>query len=376
LLPPAGFPSDWAQRPQAYDAPAELARALAENRLPAWLAGLAPPSPAYARLQLGLARYRAIAEAGGWPQIGTGKPLELRAEDDRVPLLRQRLAIEDPDAPLGEGPRYDEFLAQGVAGFQARHGLNPTGKVDRKTLAELNVPVQARLAQITANLERRRWAPRVMPATRIEVNIAGQTLEYYREGAPALTMRTIVGRPSDRTPIFSDMVSAVVFNPPWNVPTSIATKEIWPKARRDPGYLARNDFVVTSDGGLQQRPGPTSALGRVKFDLPNRFNVYLHDTPNHGLFAGDERALSHGCIRLDRPVDLARLMLDGDADWTPQAIQKALEAGVTVRAVLSRPVPVSIAYWTAFVDDAGEVNFRRDLYGWDAKLLMLRDGRL
>jgi murein L,D-transpeptidase YcbB/YkuD len=173
-------------------------------------------------------------------------------------------------------------------------------------------------------------------------------------------------------------VEQVVFNPPWNVPTTIAAKEIWPKARRDPGYLARNDFVtVPGPGGLglQQKPGPKSALGRVKFDLPNRFDVYLHDTPSHALFESDQRALSHGCIRLDKPVDLARLVLAGDPDWTSDAIQAAIDRGVTVRAALSRPLPVSIAYWTVFVDTQGQPNFRRDLYGWDARLLQLRDAR-
>lgn len=375
LLASGQFPADWAQRPAPYDAAADLARALAADRLAAWLDDLPPPTPAYAQLQVLLGRYDALAAAGGWPQVAAGKLLALGVEDDRVATLRRRLAVEDPAAETGESRLFDEPLAQAVAAFQTRHGLSPTGKVDRKTLAELNITAETRVDQIRANLERRRWAARTAPPTRIEVNVAAQTLDYFQGGVPVLSMRTIVGRPADRTPLFSDMVETIVFNPPWNVPSTIAAKEIWPKERRSPGYLARNDFVVLPGPTLQQRPGPKSALGRYKFDLPNRFDVYLHDTPNHALFSLDERALSHGCIRLDRPADLARLVLEGDPQWTPQAVQAALDQGVTVRALLSRPVPVSIAYWTVFVDAQGQANFRRDLYGWDVKLLRLREGR-
>ncbi|HTI66295.1 MAG TPA: L,D-transpeptidase family protein [Caulobacteraceae bacterium] len=375
-LQPLQFPPEWAQRPAPFDARSEFSRAVAENRLGTWLESLPPPSTFYAQLRQALARYRAIAADGGWDSVPSGKAPKPGAADPRAAALRARLAAEGDAVAEASESGFDEPLRQALARFQARHGLAATGELNARTVAELNVPAEARVAQIEANLERWRWAPRATPATRLEVNIAAQTLVYVRDGAVVATMRTVVGRPADRTPIFSDAVEAVVFNPPWNVPSTIAAKEILPKLKRDPGYLQRNRFVVQPGGGavtqrLQQLPGPKSALGLVKFDLPNGFNVYLHDTPTKSAFALDERALSHGCIRLEKPLDLARLVLRGDPDWTADAIQAALDRGVTVRARLSRPVPVYVGYWTAFVGEDGAVNFRRDLYGWDAQLLRL-----
>ena len=371
------FPAEWAQRPAAYDAAGALRRALAEDRLGAWLASLAPPSPAYAQLQAALARYQDIARRGGWLVVPAGAVLKPGANNDGVWILRSRLAAEDAAVAPGDGRLFDAQLGEAVARFQGRHGLTPTGTVDKATLAELNVTAAQRVDQIRANMERRRWEPREPAPTRIEVNIAAAVLDYFRGGVRDLSMRTVVGRPQDRTPIFSDVVEAVVFNPPWNVPAGIAEKEIWPKAKDDPGYLARNHYVVVAGSGgrgLQQQPGPDSALGQIKFDLPNRFDVYLHDTPSRSAFARDQRALSHGCIRLERPADLARRVLQGDPAWNPTAIQAALDSGTTMRAVLTSPVPVSIAYWTVFEDAAGELNFHPDVYGWDAALLRLEDG--
>jgi murein L,D-transpeptidase YcbB/YkuD len=364
---------EWAQRPVAFDARAGLEQAIRDDRLAAWLADLAPPTPEYAQLKAALGRYRAIAAGGGWPSLASGPPPRLGAEDARAPALRLRLAVEDAATAPGEGSVFDEGLRDALVRFQSRHGLTADGVLGARTLAELNVTAEARVAQIEANMERRRWEARVRPATRIDVNIAAQRLTYLRDGAVALTMRTVVGRPTDRTPIFSDAVEAIVFNPPWNVPTTIATKEILPKLAKDPGYLARNRFVVQPGPGpvsqrLQQLPGPESALGLVKFDLPNSFAVYLHDTPAKSAFARDERALSHGCIRLEKPIELARLLLAGEAAWPPEAIQAALDGGATVRAPLSRAIPVSVGYWTVFMGDDGAINFRRDLYGWDARL--------
>jgi murein L,D-transpeptidase YcbB/YkuD len=380
LVPLAGFPPEWAQRPAAFAAEEELSRALAQDRLGPWLASLPPPTPAYAQLQVLLARYREIVAGGGWTQVPGGLALKPGADDGRVAALRERLAAEGYVVPQSsDARRFDADLAAALARFQARHGISPNGELDRRTILELNVSAQDRLAQIVANLERRRWAPRTTPPTRLEVNVAAQTLEVFQDGALVLSSRVVVGRPADKTPIFSDQVEAVVFNPPWNVPSTIATTEILPKARRDPGYLARNRFVVQDGSGpvsqrLQQLPGPGSALGLFKFDLPNGFNVYLHDTPAKALFARDERAFSHGCIRVEKPRELADLLLAGSPAGRPEAVQAALDAGATGRVALARPVPVSIAYWTVFVDAEGQANFRRDLYGWDAKTLAAMGG--
>ncbi|MEI6282879.1 MAG: L,D-transpeptidase family protein, partial [Alphaproteobacteria bacterium] len=208
-----------------------------------------------------------------------------------------------------------------------------------------------------------RRRPRDLPATRVEVNIAAARLAFLIDGRPALAMKTIVGRPQNRTPMLSDHMEAVIFNPPWNVPASIAIKEIRPKARRDPGYLAREGFVTRENGELQQLPGPKNALGVVNFDLPNPFSVYLQDTPARSLFSRDQRWLSHGCVRLELPRVLARMVL-ADQGWDEAAVDAAVEARVTQRLALTRPIPVFLWYWTVFPEDGG-ISFRDDVYGWD-----------
>ncbi len=370
------FPPDWAMRPAPYDADAELGFALSLDRLPAWLSDLPPPFERYRDLVAARQRYLAIIADGGWPAIPAGAPLKPGAVDPRVEVLRQRLLVEDPavEAPVGAPAAYDDKLTAAVARAQDRFGLNIDGVAGASTLAALNTPAARRLQQIDANLERWRWVPRDLPPDRLEVNIAGAALDTFQAGVPVLSMRVIVGRPADPTPMFQAKVTGVVFAPPWNVPAKIASKEIWPRERRHPGYMAREGIVAQPDGSLQQKPGPKNALGLVKFDLPNPFSVYLHDTPSRGLFAREARALSHGCMRLQRPYDLARLLMRDERAWPGTRIEDALHGPVTLRAALSHPLPVFAFYWTAFVDGQGRVNFRPDVYGWDDQLLGLVDG--
>ena len=383
-LPLADFPSDWAIRPAPYDAAADYIAAVSAGRVEAWLDTLPPPDPRYGRLVRAYARYRAIADRGGWPPLTARSTLAPGAQGAEVDALRARLAIEDSNLPAPKPPgqadpppTYDADLAAAVSRAQARYGLTPDGRAGHATITALNAPVEARLVQIRANLERWRWAPRALPPFRIEVNTADASLELFAPPAQTLAMRAIVGRAGKATPMFQDKVSAIVFNPPWNVPADIAAKEIWPKIRRNPDYMAREHFVVKPGGGLMQRPGPKCALGTIKFDLGNAFGVYLHDTPARSLFALDRRALSHGCMRLADPTDLARRLLAGDPDWPDTRINLTLLDGATVRAPLKNPTPVLIFYWTAFVDEDGGVQFRPDVYGWDAKLsdLLARRGQ-
>jgi murein L,D-transpeptidase YcbB/YkuD len=367
------FPDNWAIRPAPYDARADFEAALAERRVAEWVATLPPPDARYGRLVQAYARYQRIAARGGWAGLAASPVLKLGATGDRVEALQHRLAVEDSMVP-GDAPTpavYDAVLAAAVSRAQSRYGLNPDGAAGAKTVAALNVPVERRLDQIRANLERWRWTPRSLPAFRAELNIADASLALDDGGKAALTMRAIVGRAAKPTPMFQDHIQAVVFNPPWNVPADIAAKEIWPKIRRDPGYMAREGFVVRPGGGLQQSPGPKCALGTIKFDLSNRFGVYLHDTPARSLFALDSRTLSHGCMRLENPNALAKRLLEGDPAWSETNIDIALLSGKTVRAPLPGPVPVYVFYWTAFVDDQGQVAFRTDAYRWDERLLGL-----
>lgn len=376
-LAPAAFLNEWGLRPAPFDPLPGLVAAVNADRLEAWLDGLAPPYTGYQSLRTALATYRAIVSAGGWDRIAEGPDLKLGVSDPRVGALRTRLALEDPgfaSQPLPKAIRlFDDGLLQAVVRAQKRYGLEPNGVVGKSTLQALNVSAEERVAQILANMERWRWLPQTLPTDRIQVNIAAAVLTVFQDDTPTLSMRAVTGRPDDQTPMLQSQVQSIVFNPPWNVPSSIATKELWPKEKAHPGYLKKNDFIVikTPDGGvrLQQKAGPKAALGRVKFDFPNRYGVYLHDTPAHSGFGRYERQISHGCVRLERPVVLANALLDGDPKWTPDYVQTTLDGGDTVRAPLQNPIAVFLFYWTAFVGSDGMTNFRADPYDWDAALM-------
>lgn len=372
-LPASGFMNEWGLRPEAYDPTADFAAAVQQDRLAAWLASLPPPYTGYQSLMTGLATYRDLAAKGGWSAVPAGPSLTPGATDPRVKALRARLAVEDPAVARNGSDVFDPALAQAVQRAQKRFGLEPDGVVGPGTLAALNTPVQRRIDQIVANMERWRWLPQTLPADRIQVNVAAAVMSVFQQDAPTLTMRAVTGRPGDETPMLSSMIHSIVLNPPWNVPQSIAAKEVWPKERAHPGYLARNDFIVipTGDGGsrLQQKAGPKAALGQVKFDFDNPYGVYLHDTPSRSKFDSFSRLASHGCVRLQKPIELAKMLMAGDPVWTPEKIDETLASGKTVRAKLPRQMAVFLLYWTAYVTPDGQVNFRDDPYGWDKELV-------
>ncbi len=367
------FLEDWSVRPAPYDPTAEFNAALAADRLQPWLDGLPPRYQGYAALRKSLATYRAAAAKGGWEAVpGSDTPFTVGASDPRVPALRRRLAAEDATVQADADPpeAFDPALQQAVQRFQLRYGLRADGMVGAPTLEALNVPVGGRILQIEANMERWRWLPRELPATRIQVNIAAAVLAVYRQGEPVLAMKAVAGRPEDQTPMLQSAISSIVLNPPWHVPDSIAKKEIWPKAHADKGYLTRNQYHVI-DGRLVQKAGPKSALGRFKFDFANSFGVYLHDTPAQAGFGRASRLASHGCVRLEQPKALANLLLDDNGAWPPHRIDAAITGDETQRVALSQTIPVYILYWTVFVDNAGQTQFRSDAYDWDQKLMDL-----
>ncbi|MBU4434234.1 MAG: L,D-transpeptidase family protein [Alphaproteobacteria bacterium] len=376
-LPASGFRSDWGLRPVDYDPTADFVQAVAQDRLGPWLDTLPPPYTGYQTLRRGLATYREIAARGGWTPVPAGPSLKLGSTDPRVVALEARLAAEDPTVAVDGVAVFDDGLSQALMRAQKRFGLNPDGVLGAATLDALNTPVEQRLDQIVANMERWRWLPQVLPADRIQVNIAAAVLSMFHHDSPILTMRAVTGRPGDETPMLQSQIQSIVLNPPWNVPSSIASKELWPKERANPGYLARNDFIVipTGDGGsrLQQKAGPKAALGLIKFDFANPYGVYLHDTPSRARFSSFSRLASHGCVRVERPVDLARAVMEGDPVWTPQAIDDAIASGKTVRATLPQQIAVYLLYWTAYVTPDGQVNFRDDPYGWDRILVQRID---
>ena len=372
-MDPDKFPALWQVRPAAYDPSPDLVKALADGRLQAWLDSLPPRYSGYAALKRGLVRYREIAAKGGWKSVADGPKMELGSNDPRVAALRARLAVEDPQAPTTGGAVFDKPLQDAVVRAQRRYGLKPDGVVGNGTLAYLNQPVGQRILQIVANMERWRWMPATMPATRVQVNTGAAIVTLFRDDKPVMSMKAVSGKPGDETPMLVSNIHSVVINPPWNVPAGIAQRELWPKEKANPGYFARNGYrVIPVQGGqprLQQASGDQSALGRFKFDFDNPFAVYLHDTPSKGGFDLFARNASHGCVRLERPRALAEALLNGDLTWTPEAIDKQLEGDKTVRAKLPEQVPVFILYWTAFAGADGQMHFRSDPYNWDRELL-------
>ncbi len=361
------FQGDWGLRPAAYDPMPGFADAVRGDRLAAWIASLPPPYAGYDGLLKGLSVYRGIESAGGWSAIAAGPDLTVGSSGIRVAALRQRLALEDKGV-VATGEAFDDDLAEAVRRAQRRYGLNPSGVVSTQTLAALNVSAPDRVRQIMANLERWRWLPKELPKDRIQVNIAAAVLTVFDGDRPVQSMRAVTGRPGDETPMLSSIIHSIVINPPWNVPTSIATRELWPKERKNPGYLKRAGFKVIDGTRLQQAAGNQSALGRFKFDFENPYSVYLHDTPSRAKFASFSRLASHGCVRLEKPADLANLLLKGDPAWAPDAVAATVAKGDTVRVPLARPVAVYLLYWTAFASGNGQMNFRADPYGWDGKL--------
>jgi murein L,D-transpeptidase YcbB/YkuD len=367
-LMPDDFQKDWGIRPQPYDPLPGFTAAVAQDRLAAWVRSLPPPYVGYDTLVKGLDRYRTIAAAGGWPQLSVAPVFGSRGP--AVAKLRERLAMEDPAVPAS-GDRFDAALLDGVRRAQRRYGLNPAGQVGAQTLAALNVPVEQRIRQIMANMERWRWLPSELDRHRVQVNIAAAVLTVFDGDEPVMSMKAVTGRPGNETPMLVSRINSIVINPPWNVPSSIATKELWPKERANPGYLKRNGFRVIDNGDGSKRlqqSSEKSALGRFKFDFPNNFAVYLHDTPAQSGFSKFDRLASHGCVRLEKPADLAKLLMRTTPDWQPDKIDAAVEAGKTVRAQMAEPVSVYLMYWSAFANQNGQVGFRDDPYGWDGKL--------
>ncbi|WP_296600654.1 L,D-transpeptidase family protein [Phenylobacterium sp.] len=361
-LSPIRIDSAWALTPPPRDLPAEFSAARAGGRLAEWLQGLGPRAPGYRALQEARGRYALLAAAGGWPTVAQGPSLRVGDTGPDVAAVRARLAAEGYGEPAQALAVYDEPMAGAVRAFQGLHGLDADGVVGPATREALGVSAAARLDQIDANLERWRWT-RSPAADRVTVDTGFQEAVLFRGGSPALRMRAIVGSPQHPTPMFRSALRAVVFNPPWNVPDSIANNELLPAAARRPGLL-ESMGIRRVDGRLQQRPGPNNSLGQVKFDLDSPFGVYLHDTPGKGLFARPQRAFSHGCMRLEKPRELAAALLG----WSSAEVDAAIAGRATRRLSLRRPVAVDVLHRTVRVEADGRVAFRPDIYGWDRKL--------
>jgi len=309
-----------------------------------------------------LARYQSAIAEGGWR--GT---FSKRGEGREA--LKHRLSFEDDSVANADN------LTDALMHYQEHHGLDATGALDAETRKTLNVPATQRALEVEANMERWRWMPRGLEHRYVMVNVPAETLEVIADGSRVLTSPVIVGKPEAPTPILRADAVSVTVNPPWNVPPKIARREILPKLRANPDYLREHNMVWRANGaGIEQRPGGKNALGHIKLELPNRFDVYLHDTPSKKLFGRDERDLSHGCVRVEKILPLASYALTGD-DSSVSLLASAVATGKTKHFPLSEPLPIYIVYWTVFVDADGSVEFRPDVYDRDQRLIEALENR-
>lgn len=354
----------------------DVLASLASGRAPAEIvAALRPKSLHYERFVRAYGRYLELANRGvQWPQIPEGASVKAGESSPAVALLRQRLAASpDPqEAELAQrGTRpdlYDPQLEQALKHFQERHSIEADGALGPTTVRELNHTLEERMAEMRLNMDRWRWLPHELGDRYVLVNIAGFELEVVEDGKAIEAMNVVVGQQNWRTPIFADTMEHVVVNPYWNVPKSIYDDEIAPALERDPDYLVRNNMERTENGLVRQRPGDDNALGRFKFLFPNGDDIYLHDTPAKSLFSRARRDFSHGCIRLERPRDLANLIVGRASSTSPDEIDAMLASGSERWIKLDRPLPVYILYFTAWVQEDGTVRFHHDVYGRDEQL--------
>jgi murein L,D-transpeptidase YcbB/YkuD len=368
-----------------------LRAALRDDASPDVLDDLRPKQKEYRELADALDRYREIMKQGGWNAVPAGRALRRGDRGARVAALRRRLhATGDLDSGK-DSDQFDRDVAGAVARFRQRHGLSADSVADAPTIGAMNVPVETRIRQIELNLDRYRWLPAELTDRYVLVNIPDFHLYGYDHGKLRFEQRVIVGdQYQNATPVFADSMTFLVFRPEWNVPSSILAREILPRLQDDDHYdLAAQGLEVVDSTGkvvkdpseidwddedttdlhyrIRQKPGPANALGRVKFMFPNRFNIYLHDTPSRKLFERSRRTLSHGCVRVEDPVQLAGFALNGQDGWTEAKAERAMtdSAGRGNRMVsLKRPLPVYLLYLTAYVRD-GQVQFRNDPYGKD-----------
>lgn len=386
---------DWYNFPRRENGDGEILKALKQDEIGKALKVIQPTDSGYERLREALFRYRNIERRGGWPSVPGGPKLKAGDRDDRVLLLRKRLYLSgDLDDGAKGGSLFDEKLNRALRRFQTRHGLVADGVLGASTVEELNIPAEKRVRQLKLNLERLRWLPRVLGDRYIFVNLADSSLEVVEKDEIVMTMRIIVGRDEDdqRTLVFTSNITYLEINPFWNVPESIAVNEIIPKVKEDPHYLSSRGIRIIDgwsepakevdpesidweslDPGqfryrLRQDPGPRNPLGRIKFMFPNEFSIYLHDTPDRQLFERERRTFSHGCIRIEKPLDLAAYLLKGYSDWKREDILEAVASRQRQVVTLAEPVPVYIFYLTAWVDRNGLVHFCRDVYNGDRML--------
>ncbi len=348
-----------------------------------------PVNDYYKRLKLKLRSYRQIQKNGGFPKIIPDKiGLKIGDSDSCLLELKKYLIISGDLTKNDSTTSFNSDLEIALKKFQNRMGLADDGSIGKNTLAALNKPISFRINQIMINLERLRWIPQQMEANYLLVNIPEYRLHVFEQNKELWGMNVVVGKTATKTSIFKGDMINVVLNPYWNIPYSIAINEILPKLKQNPGYLARNNMEALSSGNtvinpysvnwssysgslpysFRQKPGNNNSLGKLKFLFPNSYSIYLHDTPSKSLFGQSNRAFSHGCIRIAEPLKLANYLLKNNDTWTPEKLDEILSGKTQTIIKLNPGIPVYIAYFTAWVDNKGQLNFRNDLYQLDEKI--------
>lgn len=371
---------------------------LSSNDLIEFFSSLPPQHHHYTLLTESLDKYRKMKAHGGWITVPDGKMIRPFKSDSRIAIIKQRLA-QSGDLPKEQVDTeffYDEKLQEVIRDFQSRHGLKPDSIIGPNTITALNISVEEKLDSIKLNLARWRWQSHDLGGKYILVNIAGYNLKAYRSQGTevALDFAVIVGQEQHQTPVFSDRIKYVEINPFWTVTPSIAKDEDLPELQKDPNHLVDRNIRLFSSWQadaveldstqidwaevtpnqmaayrLRQDPGPWNALGKIKFVFPNRYSVYMHDTPAHNLFRHSQRSFSHGCIRVSKPYDLARYVLeDQTKPLSEKTLQKLYKGDERTIIRLSEPIPVHITYQTSWVDKDGTINFNRDVYLRDQEL--------
>jgi murein L,D-transpeptidase YcbB/YkuD len=381
-----------AENPMPENLSKEFNMALEDNSLLSLIKTYGPQHFMYKKLKVGLKKYRQIEKDGGWPLIPEGETLKPGMSDERIAVMRKRLTItgdlvnDNPADPL----LFDDELEQAVKNFQFRNNLTQDGAVGKNTLAQMNVPVAIRIDQIRINMERARWIMHKLEKDFLVVNIAGYNIRRLTDKEVVYYSPVIVGRPYHQSPIFKGTIQYFVINPTWTVPYSIATKETLPRMLKNPNYLAEHNMIIMDRSGkkldpstidfskysrsnfpftVRQEPGPHNALGQVKFIFPNPYSVYLHDTPGRSLFTREERAFSHGCIRLQKKWELLIGLMNEPDVWNMDKINEILATGKTTTVHLNKPIDILILYWTAGADRKDRIYFDVDVYERDPAVL-------
>jgi len=326
----------------------------------------------YELLQKALDKYYAIQKNGGWNTVKATKKFYLKGQSDPViRQIKQRLAVSGDFNSKDSSSIFTDELVKAVQKAQKRFGYKQNGVVDALLIKQLNVPVEDRIQQLLINMQRLQSSPASAPGIKLVANIPEYKLHVYQGNDEVFDMDIVVGAETHQTEVFNDEMTYIVFSPYWNVPSSIVENEILPAMEANKNYLRNNGYEITGyENGLpviRQKPGPHNSLGQVKFVFPNDKGIYFHDTPAKALFQYPKRTFSHGCIRLAQPARLAAYLLKSDKKWTPEKIRKAMNLGVEQAVKLPQPVAVSLTYFTAWVDNEGQLQLREDIYGLDKK---------